>query len=139
MSRPEKMVDWDKVDSLLKAGCKGTEICPHFDMCPDSFYAKVKEKYKLCFSEYSASKKDQGDSELKKVQFDKAISGDNTLLIWLGKCRLKQRDYDTLTESASPDDKTVLQNKLMEKDGIIESLREQLRVQNKSKTESQLF
>ena len=138
MARPEKVIDWDKVDLLLRADCKGTEIAPHFDICANTLYARIKDKYNLSFQEYSCLKKQQGDSQIKAKQLEKALDGDNTILIWLGKCRLKQRDYDTLTESVSPEDKTVLQNKIMELNGIIESLRQQLGLQNESKTEPEL-
>ena len=98
--RPEKPVDWKKVDELLMAGCLGTEIAAHFDMCADSFYNKVKEKYNLVFSAYSLEKKQQGDSLIKKAQYDKAvIDKDNTMLVWLGKTRLKQKDESAITNN----------------------------------------
>lgn len=92
MARPEKPIDWEKVDQLLLAGCVGTEIAPHFDMSPDALYYKCQQEHNLGFSAYSALKRSQGDSLLKEKQFEKAMSGDNTLLIWLGKTRLKQSE-----------------------------------------------
>ncbi len=92
MSRPEKPVDWNKVDQLLMAGCKGTEIAPHFDMAADTFYEKIKDKYKMGFTQYSAIKNDHGVSLLKAKQYEKAIKGDNTMLIWLGKNRCEQSE-----------------------------------------------
>jgi len=90
--RPIKNIDWEKVDRLLMAGCYGTEIAPHFDMHHETFYDRVRAEKGIGFTEYCALKKCQGDSLLKEKQFEKAISGDNTLLIWLGKARLNQRD-----------------------------------------------
>lgn len=95
MSRPEKPIDWKKVDHLLMAGCKGTEICPHFDMHPNTFYSKVEEQYKVSFTEYSRIKREQGDSLLRVKQYEKALEKDNTMMIWLGKQRLEQREPDT--------------------------------------------
>lgn len=92
MSRPEKPLDWAKVDQLLMAGCKGTQIAPHFDMHPETFYDKVKEKYGIGFTEYCAIKREHGDSLLHAKQFEKALKGDNAMLIWLGKQRLGQRE-----------------------------------------------
>lgn len=98
MARPEKPIDWERVDELLMAGCKGTEICPHFDMHPETFYRKVEEKYNIGFTAYCALKRSQGDSLLKETQFLKALGlsdkGDNTLLIWLGKVRLEQKEAE---------------------------------------------
>lgn len=92
MTRPEKPIDWKLVDDLLLAGCHGTEIAPHFDMHPDTFYRRVEEQYNMGFTDYSSQKKFKGDSILRAVQYKKAVKGDNSMLIWLGKNRLKQTD-----------------------------------------------
>lgn len=104
----EKNIDWDKVDQLLIAGCLGTEIAPHFDMHPETFYDHVLRKYGICFSEYSFKKKSQGDSLLRAKQFEKALKGENTLLIWLGKNRLNQRDSEDKSANA-PNHETIKQ------------------------------
>lgn len=102
MARPEKPIDWDLVDQLLMADCHGTDCAAEFDMHPDTFYRKVQEKYNIGFTELSLQRKKQGDSNLRAQQYKKALGqtdkGDNTLLIWLGKTRLKQRENDTSTE-----------------------------------------
>lgn len=95
MSRPQKPIDWAKVDQLLLAGCTGTEIAPHFDIHVENFYLRVQEQYGMGFTGYSALKRQQGDSLLKAKQFEKAMKGDNTLLIWLGKTRLNQKEDDS--------------------------------------------
>jgi hypothetical protein len=92
MSRPEKPIDWDKVDELLMAGCDGTEIAPHFDMHPRTFYDRVEEKYGITLTAYSSEKRCQGNSSLKYKQFEKALNGSDTMLIWLGKQRLNQKE-----------------------------------------------
>ncbi len=92
MSRPEKPIDWAKVDQLLIAGCMGTEIAPHFDMHVNTFYDRVKGHYGICFTEYQSLKRQQGDSILRAKQYEKAMKLDNTMLIWLGKNRLGQRE-----------------------------------------------
>jgi hypothetical protein len=92
MSRPEIPIDWDLVDELLIAGCLGTEIAARFCMHPTTFYRRVEEKFNMSFTDYSQEKKSLGDSLLRKVQFDKALEKDNTMMVWLGKNRLKQKD-----------------------------------------------
>lgn len=99
MARPEKQIDWQRVDQLLEAGCHGTEICSHFDLTADRFYDRVKEKYGMSFTEYSQEKRQKGDSLLREKQFIKAVDGDNMMLIWLGKNRLRQRDREEKSEN----------------------------------------
>ena len=97
--RPYKEINWDLVDDLLIAGCSGTEIAPHFDMHPHTFYDRVFEEKKMLFTDYSLQKKCKGDSILRHVQYKKAVKGDNTLLIWLGKNRLNQRESSEVNVS----------------------------------------
>ena len=96
MSRPEIPINWEKVDELLMCGCPGTEIAAFFGMHEDTFYRRVTEKYGVGFTEYSAKKKATGQALLRLQQHQKALGitkkGDNTMLIFLGKQRLGQRE-----------------------------------------------
>lgn len=89
-------IDWKKADELMIAGCKGTEVAAYFGIHPNTFYRKVEEEKKISFGEYLQEKRSKGDSLLKAQQFAKAMGltekGDNTLLIWLGKTRLEQKE-----------------------------------------------
>lgn len=111
MARPEKLIDWNRVDSLLQAGCLGTEIAAAFDMHPQTFYTKVEEQYKTSFTQYSQERRAIGDSILREKQYQKALglteTGDNTLLIWLGKNRLGQRNEDKLSIVTSEQQTTL--------------------------------
>ena len=96
MSRPEKIIDWSRVDELLACGCQGTEIAEVMGMHPETFYGRVEKEFKIGFSEYAQKKKSIGEALLREVQYKKAVGlskkGDNTLLIWLGKQRLGQKE-----------------------------------------------
>lgn len=92
MSRPEKIINWEIVDEKIMQGCPGTEIAACFGMHPNTFYLKVEEQYKTSFSDYWQQKHMEGNTCLRKAQFEKAMMGDNTMLVWLGKNRLKQSD-----------------------------------------------
>jgi hypothetical protein len=94
MGRPEIPLDWAKIDRLLSAGCPGTEVASHFNIHPDTLYNRVQEKYGVTFTAYSAEKKQKGHSLVRVKQFYKAVDGegDTSMLIWLGKNLLGQRD-----------------------------------------------
>ena len=93
-----KEIDWKKVDDLLLAGCHGTEIAAYIGIHPDTLYLRCKSEQGMVFSAYSQEKKAKGESILRAHQYAKAVGlttkGDNTLLIWLGKNRLKQRENE---------------------------------------------
>jgi hypothetical protein len=101
MSRPEIPINWEEVDYMLKCGCLGTEIAAVFCMHPKSFYKRVEDKFEMTFTEYSQEKRAIGEKALRQKQYEKAMglteTGDNTLLIWLGKNRLGQRNEDKMT------------------------------------------
>lgn len=90
--RNEKIVDWSLVERKLIAGCNGTEIAGFLGMHHDTFYRKVEETYGISFTAYMQQKRSIGDTNLREVQYNKAIEGDNAMLIWLGKNRLKQSE-----------------------------------------------
>ena len=103
LGRPEKLLDWNRVDALLRAGCHGTEVAARFDMDPKTFYRKVEEEFKITFTEYSAQKKADGDANIREIQYLRAIGevdkGDNTMLVWLGKNRLSQKESSEVSVS----------------------------------------
>lgn len=107
-NRPQKEIDWNLVDKLLEAGCIGTEIAPYFDMHPDTLYLRCSKEKDMTFTAYSYEKRSKGDSNIRMAQYFKALglseNGDNTLLIWLGKNRLNQKETPN---EVSIDDKTV--------------------------------
>jgi hypothetical protein len=112
MGRSEKIINWKKVDELLLAGCTGVQIAPNFNMHPRTFYKKVEETYKMTFTAYAGLKKDEGDSLLLKKQFEKALAGDNVMLIWLGKNRMAQSESGSQTNDKEIS-KTDIENTLM--------------------------
>lgn len=119
--RPQKQIDWELVDRLLVAGCLGTEIAPHFDMHHDTFYERCEKEKGTSFTAYSQQKRSIGDSVLREVQFEKAKKGDNSLLIWLGKNRLKQSESPT--ELSISENTHTLFNELMSQIGSLQSTR----------------
>lgn len=125
MSRPEKPIDWKKVDELLVAGCFGTEIASHFDMHHETFYTRVQEKFGVGFTAYASEKKSQGDSILRAVQYKHALKGNTTMLIWLGKNRLKQREGEDPKEKP-PNDASIDETLLLAKEN--QALKEKNRV-----------
>jgi len=90
--RKKIVINWARVDSALKAGANGVQVAAMLGVHPDTLYNKCKETKKMDFSAYQQIKREAGNEELLKAQYDGAISGDRGLLIWLGKQRLNQTD-----------------------------------------------
>jgi hypothetical protein len=92
MARPKANIDWQKVDNYLKAQCDGAGIAGILGIHPNTLYEACQEKNKISFSEYSAIKKGEGKELLRARQFQVAMEGDKTMLVWLGKQYLLQQD-----------------------------------------------
>lgn len=98
--RPPKILtdtDWKFINQFLHAQCDGAPIARMYGMHPETFYKMVVDKYGeeyniSDFSAYQQIKRSEGKELLRSKQFEKAIFGDNTMLIWLGKQVLGQRD-----------------------------------------------
>src|SRR5215510_13763998 len=90
LGRPEKTIDWEKVDRLLESQNKGTEIASHFNITKETFYHRVKEKYGVDFSTYSTNFYSKGKSNLRTRQYQKAMEGNVQMLLNLGEVYLGQ-------------------------------------------------
>jgi len=107
MGRPIKKINWDIVDERLMAGSPGTHIAHLFDMHVKTFYERVYVEKGMTFTEYSNLKRFEGEDNLRLKQYRKAMgiddTGDTTMLIFLGKTRLKQTENHDVQVSATVD------------------------------------
>ena len=77
---------------MLEADCTGTEIAATLGVHPNTLYRSCETENKVSFGDYSAIKRASGDRLLKVKQFEVAMTGDKTMLVWLGKQRLGQSE-----------------------------------------------
>ena len=89
-------IDWREVDKYLIGGALGTQVAAALGVCPDTLYDRCVEDHKILFSEYSAKKRQKGDMMLHAKQFQVAMNGNVSMLIWLGKQRLGQREPEII-------------------------------------------
>ena len=91
--RPEANINWDEVGYMLEAGCTGTEVAASIGIHPNTLYNRVKEEFNCDFSDYLQEKRSKGNQSLKIAQYEAAVKDkDRSMLIWLGKQRLDQKD-----------------------------------------------
>jgi hypothetical protein len=94
-------INWQVVDKMLRAGCSGVEVAARLGMSADNLYSRCEKEKQTEFSAYAAQKKANGQALLREAQFDAAVEGkDRTLLIWLGKQMLEQREPEPRTIEA---------------------------------------
>ena len=84
MARPKLDIDPAKVEALASFGCTNVEIASVFD-CDESTISKR-------FSRNLTKGRESGKIRLRQKQFDVAMKGNVSMLIWLGKQVLDQKD-----------------------------------------------
>lgn len=90
--RPEADIDWNLVDKMLEADCEGTEVAARLGINPATLYRRCEREKNVNFVHYLQEKKSCGNTLLKSKQFSQAMKGDKTMLVWLGKQRLNQKE-----------------------------------------------
>lgn len=116
-------IDWKKVDFYIEAGCSGYEIAAMIGVHHETIYNRVEKEFGMKYTEYSDKKRPKGDASIKVVQYQKALKGDNSMLVWLGKNRLKQKDRekdepDSLTNDLASLVKLMMEGKIKQSDHV---------------------
>jgi hypothetical protein len=97
--RPKIDIDFTTVDKLCGLQCTGEEIAAFLDVSYDTLCRRCKEEKGIGFADYFDIKRSRGKISLRRNQFTAAESGNVTMLIWLGKQYLGQRDQLDLEHS----------------------------------------
>ena len=84
MARPFKDIDEQQLETLAALGLSNGEIAAVLDCSPDTIERNFKETLRWGREKRNAS--------LRRKQYEVALSGNPTLLIWLGKQYLEQSD-----------------------------------------------
>lgn len=101
---------WALLDSLIMWAEE--EYCAEqLSVSVDTMCRRIKEKFGQTFAEYRDKKRASMKTALFKKQYDIAMAGNVTMLIWLGKNYLGQTDKQETTLEAG---KTITLNYSLE-------------------------
>ena len=92
VGRPKKQINWDVVDRLCNIHCTGEEIASIMDVHYDTLNNHCNDEHGINFSEYYKKVAASGKMSLRRKQFETALDGNTSMLIWLGKNLLGQKD-----------------------------------------------
>jgi hypothetical protein len=103
MARPTKDLEemefngWDQLDALI-VWASQVYCAEKLGINIDTLSARIKERTGLSFSEYKQQKKEPLRINLLKKQYDVAMAGNVSMLIWLGKNELGQKDKSEVAQ-----------------------------------------
>ena len=92
MGRTKIDIDWGRVEEMAIKGANGAQIAGALGVHYDTLVNRFKEDNTSDFSKYLTTKKEKGNQLLHEKQWEVAMTGDKTMLVWLGKQRLGQTE-----------------------------------------------
>ena len=103
--RPRKEIDQNQFERLCALHCTVSELSDWFGATDKTLNAWCKRTYGKSFSVVFKEKKSGGNISLRRKQMEVALSGNVSMLIFLGKNYLGQTDrieetVNTITEEA---------------------------------------
>jgi hypothetical protein len=97
--RPRIYIDWDQVGDLLEKQYTAVAIAAHLGIAEDTLRKRCPVDLGCGFSEFSNKRRMRGLEGLRAKQFEVAMAGNVTMLIWLGKQYLGQTDKAEISKA----------------------------------------
>jgi DNA-directed RNA polymerase specialized sigma24 family protein len=88
----DKRSQYAQLLNLCRIQCKATEVAAFFGVSEDTIDRRLKEAHHIGFADFYKQHRKEGLVSLRRAQFQKALDGNPTMLIWMGKQMLGQRD-----------------------------------------------
>lgn len=92
--RPAVDIDMTVLETLCRVGCTNMEIASHFSVSERTIEKRRRNAEFRDVMERGVAK---GNISLRHQQMKMALAGDRTMLVWLGKNRLGQKDRTELS------------------------------------------
>lgn len=92
VKQKQQNIDQNVFESLCGIQCTEEEIMSVFDVSKDTLIRWCRNTYGSDFATVFKEKRTGGKASLRRAQWRKAVDGDSTMLIWLGKQYLGQSD-----------------------------------------------
>ena len=99
-SKPMTDKEFEQLVNMIRIQCTRDEICDILNMSEDTLGSRIAERGIEGVSNFAALyKKHQGEGKasLRRAQWKAAQDGNPTMLVWLGKQMLGQRDKQEIT------------------------------------------
>jgi len=97
MARPRKELNWNELDKLCAIHATRKEIADWFEVSEDTIERRCQEEFGISFASYYDQKAVNGKMSLRRKQYEQAMGGNTTMLLWLGKQYLGQSDKQETT------------------------------------------
>ncbi len=117
MGRPKINIDLKQLESLMRLSPNLEDTANFFDCDQDTIANVIRTNFKCTFSEFRDKRGVHTRMSIKRKMIEKAVAGDNTMLIWLSKNMLGMSDKVEQTNHFSIDLAERLAKRRKQNDG----------------------
>lgn len=82
MGRTKLEINWEVLNALVQRGATKVAVAAILDVSHDTIERRIQEEFGCGFEEYKATKFEKTKAKLVEKAIDKALAGDNTMLIF---------------------------------------------------------
>jgi hypothetical protein len=93
--------EFGKLLNMVRIQCTQEEICGIYGVTDKTLNEALRRRGEPGFSEFYKKHQDEGRASLRRAQWKAAQDGNPTMLVWLGKQMLGQRDRKDLDHTSS--------------------------------------
>lgn len=101
MGRPKIQIDKDSFEKLCGLWCSKVDIASYLNCSEDTLERWIKTTYNETFAVIYQQKSAAGRNSLRRKQYEIAMGGNVTMLIWLGKQHLDQKDKQEINQDTN--------------------------------------
>ena len=105
----------EKLIAMSRIQCTQEEICGIYGMSIDTLNRRIAERGDENFAGLYKKHSDEGKASLRRQQWAAAQKGNPTMLIWLGKQMLGQRDKQGIEHSGDPDNPISMRHQIIQR------------------------
>ena len=91
-SKPMSDKEFDQLVNMVRIQCTRDEVCGVLNMSEDTLNRRLKERGETNFAALYKKHSHEGKASLRREQWKAAQAGNTTMLVWLGKQMLGQKD-----------------------------------------------
>lgn len=110
-SKPMSEKEFEQLINMIRIQCTRDEICGVLGMSDTTLNRRLKERGETNFEALLIKHGGEGKASLRRVQWKAAQDGNPTMLVWLGKQMLGQRDkveQDNISSDGSHAPRTII-------------------------------
>jgi hypothetical protein len=116
VARPRAKIDPDQLEALAKIQCSNAEISAVLKVSLNTLERRFGDRIRAL--------RETGKASLRRSQFQQAMKGNTTMLVFLGKQYLGQTDKQTVDQTITVDNRKIIEERKVELLKLLEPIKD---------------